>query len=122
MAPAVVETVTEQILVAPAELNADGTVRRPAIYRTETRQAIIRERTEIRFETPCADVLTPEFVATLQRALAARGLYRGTVNGRMDAQTREAIRKYQAPQGLASGKLSLAAARSLGLIAVQRPE
>ena len=118
--PAVVETVTEQILLQPAEIRADGSVTQPAIYKTETRQAIVQERVETWFETPCDDALTVEFIATLQRALEARGFYRGPVTGVMDARTRAAIRRYQAPQGLNSGILSLAAARKLGLISVER--
>ena len=118
--PAVVETVTEQVLATPAELNPDGSVARPAAYRTETRQQILRERQESWFETVCADALTGEFVASLQRALAVRGAYRGTVTGLVDTATREAVLEYQRSTGLESGSLSLEAARSLGLVAVQR--
>lgn len=120
--PAVIETVTEQRLVAPAELDAEGRVTRPAVYRTDTAQRIVRERAEIRFETPCPDVLTADFVASLQRALAARGLYRGPVTGRLDAATRAAVRAFQTGREAPSGVLSLAAARRLGLVAVDAPE
>lgn len=117
--PAVIETVTHQVMLQPAEVLADGTVTRPAIYKTETRQEIVRERKETWFETPCPPLLTPDFVASLQRALSVRKLYRGPVTGRVDARTRAAIRRYQKPQGLDSGILSLAAARKLGLVAVE---
>lgn len=120
--PAVVETVTEQIIVAPEEVNAAGEVIRPAVYRTETRQQIVKAREDIAFEVPCAGQMTPEFIASLQRALQARGLYQGPVSGRMDARTRSAIRLYQKPLGLDSGMLSLSAARSLGLVALEREE
>lgn len=118
VSPAVIETVTHQVMMQPAQVQADGTVIQPAIYKTETRQAIVEERRETWFETPCPDVLTDEFVSSLQRALAARGHYRGTVTGEMDARTRAAVRRYQEPQGLDSGILSLAAARRLGLVAI----
>lgn len=117
--PAVIETVTDQIVVQPARLAEDGSVIAPAIYRTETRQQIVEERRTTWFETPCADRQTPEFVASLQRALRARGLYRGAVDGRMDGSTRAALRRYQAPRGLDSGILSLRTARELGLVAVE---
>ncbi len=120
--PAVIETVTEQILLQPAEVLDDGTVVAPAVYKTETRQAIVKERRVTWFETPCAADLTPEFVSTLQRALTARGHYRGPITGEMDARTRAAVRRYQAPEGLDSGILSLAAARQLGIVAVERAE
>lgn len=122
VSPAVVETVTEQILVQPAEIASDGSTSQPAIYKTETRQAIIEERKDTWFETPCAKVQTPEFVASLQRALSARGVYRGAITGQMDTRTRAAIRRFQAPQGLNSGILSMTAARKMGLVAVKRPE
>ncbi|WP_050931625.1 peptidoglycan-binding domain-containing protein [Aestuariivita boseongensis] len=113
--PAVIETVTEQVLLQPAQVSTDGTVITPAIYKTETQQRIVKERKETWFETPCAAEMTPEFIASVQRALTVRKLYSGPVTGEMDARTRAAIRRFQSPQGLDSGILSLAAARQLGL-------
>lgn len=118
--PAIYETVTERILLQPAEVGDDGLVRRPPVYKTETRQGVVRERQEIWFETPCQAQLTPMFVSSVQRALEARGHYRGPITGMMDMRTRRAIRAYQAPQGLNSAILSLAAARRLGLVAIER--
>ena len=120
--PAIVETVTEQIILQPAEIGSDGTILRPAVYKTETRQAIVREREERWFQTPCPDVQTQEFVASLQRALLARGLYRGTITGVPDKRTRNAIRRYQKPLGLDSEVLSLSSARALGLVALERED
>ncbi|WP_088623709.1 peptidoglycan-binding domain-containing protein [Oceanicola sp. 22II-s10i] len=119
--PAVIETVTEQILVEAPQINDDGTVVKPASYRTETRQQIVKERHEIWFRTPCEPEMTPIFIASLQRALEARGLYSGPITGEMDAPTRRAVRAYQRPEGLDSGVLSLAAARRLGLAVVEVP-
>ncbi len=121
VSPAIVETVTEQILLQPAEVLADGTVVAQAIYKTETRQAIVKQRIETWFETPCEQALTLEFVSSLQRALQVRGHYRGTITGDMDARTRAAIRRFQKPQGLDSSILSLEAGRILGLVAVAKP-
>lgn len=115
--PAVIETVTEQVMLQPAQIGSDGTVLYPAVYKTETRQAIVQERRELWFETPCGAELTPEFVASLQRALKVRGVYRGAITGEMNARTRRAIRAFQKPQGLDSAILSTAAARQLGLVA-----
>ncbi len=119
--PAVIETVTEQVIVQPPGLDSDGEVGGPAVFRTETSQRIIEARNDLWFETPCEAETNPDFIATLQRALAVRGHYRGPTNGVMDTRTRRAIREYQRPQGLNSGALSLAAARLLGL-AVWDPE
>ena len=117
--PAVIETVTEQILLQPAEVSSDGTQTQPAAYKTETHQRIVKERQEVWFETPCDDLRNPEFVATRQRALTARRLFRGAITGQMDRKTRRAIRKFQAPQGLDSSILSLAAARQLGIVEIE---
>ena len=70
--PAVVETVTEQILVTPARTNPDGSIATLPVYRTERRQQILTPRTDRWFEIPCPPAFTVEFVSTLQRALQAR--------------------------------------------------
>ena len=116
--PAVVETVTENILLHPAELGSDGQIRRPPVYKTETRQTVVQPRRENWFEVPCADQLTPDFIASLQRALAARGHYNGPPTGTIDLRTRQAIHRFQRSEGFDNPTLTVAAARKLGLIAV----
>lgn len=118
--PAVIETVTEQVLVSPAAYNADGTLYRAAEYRTEVRQVIVEERRERWFQTPCPAEMTPDFLASVQRALAARGAYTGPITGRMDRATKSAIRAWQKARGTDSAALSLDTARELGLVAVAR--
>lgn len=114
--PAVIETVTEQVMIQPPRIAADGRVLEPAVFVTETQQRIVEERRELWFEVPCEiQRADPDFIASLQRALAARGLYQGPVTGEMNRRTERAIRDFQAPQGLDSAILSLAAARQLGL-------
>jgi len=113
--PAVIETVTEHVVVTPAERDEAGRVIRPGSFRTHTRQRIVEDRRAIWFETPCAAQDDPAFIASVQRALRARGVYQGPISGVMDRRTRTAIRRFQDPQGLDSGVLSLAAARLLGL-------
>lgn len=120
--PAVIQTVTDHVLVPPADAPTDGTAAAPDVYETRTRQDIVQERDVTWFETPCRADQTPDFIASLQRALGARGLYRGAISGQMDARTHAAIRRFQMPDGLDSGILSLAAARKLGLVAVEIPE
>ena len=120
--PAVIETVTEQVIATPAVLADDGTVQTPASYRTETHQRIVEERREIWVETPCDEVQTIEFTASLQRALKARGFYTGPITAIPDAPTRRATRAYQATQGLDSAILSVDSARALGILAVEREE
>ena len=114
--PAVIETEMRQDIVAPARTAEDGTPV-PATFRSVTQQRIVQDRREVWFRTPCEADMTVAFIATLQRALKARGLYGTPVTGIMDDATRLAIRRFQAPQGLDSTVLSLAAARDLGLTA-----
>lgn len=120
VSPAVVERVSTQVLVKPAKINPDGTVGRLPVYRTEEKQVIVTPRRDNWFETPCPDVLTPEFIASLQRALTARGVYGGAINGVLDGPTRRAVEMFQQTDGPQSGVLTLAAARELGLIAIPR--
>lgn len=119
--PARLETVTEQRQEAPARLNPDGSVRTPARFRTVTSTRILRPRTEDWFETPCAlRAGDAAFIAQVQRALAARDLFAGEVNGLYDGPTRVAVRRFQTPRGLESGTLSMASAKALGLVALGR--
>lgn len=122
VSPAVIETVTEQVQLQPAKVNPDGSIAKPPVYKTDTRQEIVRARIDNWFETPCPDVLTPEFNKSLQRALQARSFYRGPITGEMDGATRAAVRRYQKQRGPDSGVLALETARELGLVAVPRPE
>lgn len=115
--PAVVETVTEQVLVQP-ELRdpTTGKVTRPAAYRTTSHAKIVQGAEKMWFAAPCPAVMTPELIASLQRALAARGLYRGAVSGTLDDATNKAIHAYQRPRGLFSATLSTRAAQEMGLL------
>lgn len=110
--PAVIETVTARVSASGAAAGAasGGDL-------SQSRHRIVTPRQSLWFRAPCPDALTPEILAALQRALAARGLYGGPVTGRLDAATRSALRAYQRPRGLNSARLSLGAARQLGLVA-----
>lgn len=115
--PALIETVTEQILVQPASAATDAGPETAAIYRTETRQRIVNEREVTWFEAPCPDDMSSEAIATLQRALAVRDFYDGPVTGQIDAATSAAVGRYQASTGLQSRVLALSTARALGVLA-----
>ena len=83
-------------------------------------QKVVRERKNNWLKTTCAADTDDKFVASVQRALKARGLYSGRITGLMDQKTRRSVRKFQQKLGLDSGTLSLMAARKLGLVAVER--
>ena len=120
--PAVIETITEQILVTPAETNPDGSIATLPKYRSETRQEIVTPRTDRWFEIPCPPAFTVEFVSTLQRALQVRGLYNGPITGNLDRDTRAAVLAVQSAEGLHSDVLSIDTARALGIVAIPRTQ
>ena len=115
--PAVYETETEQSLITAEVRDGAGQIISPATYRSIARLREVSPRRDIWFQAPCPADMTPDFLATLQRALKARGYYVLPLTGVMDQATREALRRYQADHGLDSPLLSLAAARELGLAA-----
>lgn len=58
----------------------------------------------------------PERISEIQQALAKDGSFAGTPNGKWDASTVEAMRKFQAAHGLnPSGKLDAPTLQKLGL-------
>jgi len=118
--PATVETATRQIEATPPIYDAAGQITQAATYRTEVRQNIVQSRRQIWFETPCFADMTPDFIASLQRALIARELLTGAPTGMLDSPTRAAIRAFQADTGPNSGELSMQNARRLGLVTVPR--
>jgi peptidoglycan hydrolase-like protein with peptidoglycan-binding domain len=59
---------------------------------------------------------TPQRISEIQQALAKNGAYTGAPNGKWDASTIEAMKKYQGTHGLnPSGKLDAKTLQQLGL-------
>lgn len=94
----------------------------PVAYRSVIRQEVAPGRATAAFETLCPPAYTSDFVASLQRALLARGLYGGEVDGALGPALDRAIRDFQADTGPDSPLLSLDAARRLGLVPVSREQ
>ena len=115
--PAVIETVTEHAQIRPEQRDAAGNIMTQAEFETTTAQRLVQDRKTVWCAAPCPGQRTVSFIASLQRALKARGLYIGAVTGVFDTATGEALRQFQAERGLDSAVLSLAAARALGLAA-----
>lgn len=113
--PAVIETVTEHLLIRKELRDSAGNITRPAEFETKTAQHLVQDREVVWFTAPCAPEMTVDFIASLQRALKARGRYFNAVTGIYDNATGEAVRKLQAERGLDSPVLALATAVSLGL-------
>lgn len=117
VAPAVIETVTEQIVLSEEIRDAAGNITTPASYRTNTHQRMVQDSREVWFRVPCPEVQNVTFIASLQRALKARALYLDAVTGELNPATADAIRRFQQDRGLDSATLSLVAAQELGLLA-----
>jgi peptidoglycan hydrolase-like protein with peptidoglycan-binding domain len=59
---------------------------------------------------------TPQRISEIQQALAKNGAYAGTPNGKWDASTVDAMKKFQGAHGLTpSGKLDARTLQQLGL-------
>lgn len=120
-APAVIETVTEQVLVQAEKRAIDpqtgqSVIISPAIYRTETVQKIISDRKESQIQIVCPIDQSFDFVQTLQRALSVRGHYFGAITGQMDQRTKRAVRKVQKSYGVNIADVTVELAQGYGLI------
>ncbi|WP_099826503.1 peptidoglycan-binding domain-containing protein [Oceaniglobus indicus] len=120
--PAVIETRTEQVQVTQPVLAEDGAVITPATYNTVTDTRIVKDRQDVIVQTVCPGEMSPQFIASLQRALHVRGFYAGAITAELDRPTRAAVRKFQGAEGLPTTALSLAAAKRLGLAVYSREE
>ncbi|MFK7880126.1 peptidoglycan-binding domain-containing protein [Roseobacter sp.] len=118
--PAVIETISERVLISPVEVGADGVIRTPAQYKTRKSPQIVQPRQENWYQIVCRDDMTTDFTASLQRALTARGFYVAAITGKLDRTTRDAIAAFQSSQDLPGSVLTIAAAKQLGLVAVVR--
>lgn len=120
-APAVIETVTEQVLVQEETRGIDpqtgqSVITSPAIYSTKTTQKIISGRQEAKIEIVCPQDQNLDFIQTLQRALNARGFYHGAINGIMDERTKRAVRTVQKSYGVNISDVTIELAENYGLI------
>jgi Putative peptidoglycan binding domain len=135
--PAQTQTIQRRVLVAPAtvrEIDVPGTYQNvtietlvsPASERRslapEQRGTVNRQviETAERYEwVPVVCENTPSgtvSVTAAQRALAAKGLYRGPIDGIVGSRTTQALREFQRQNRLpGNGSLTLETARRLGL-------
>lgn len=114
------QIIVERVVSAPETTDENGNVLTAAVYRDEEREILVPVGEPERFEVICPQNLSQSFVATVQRALLARGYYVGSVNGLMDQQTRNAILSYQKDQGLRSPNLGVETAIGLGLVSAEQ--
>lgn len=107
--PAEYKTVTKRVIDTPA---VTRTVPVPAVYRSETVRTPGTPGETKWVEVLCDVNATPDIIRSLQRALKARDMYDGPIDGIVGPLTRDAIKTYQ--DGT-SEVLSMESARELGL-------
>ncbi|MHB8540010.1 MAG: peptidoglycan-binding domain-containing protein [Candidatus Acidiferrales bacterium] len=94
---------------------------RNASYKTPTRKSRkryrrVRYRRRYRHHVTLPRAPAPERTEQIQSALERGGYYSGNPNGRWDGGTQEALRRFQAANGLpATGKLDALSLQKLGL-------
>ena len=104
----------------PEKRNTAGQLVSPAQYETTRTQTITKPRSVTKIEAVCPEDLTPEFIASLQRAFQARGLFFSTITGSMDTPTRRAILNFQIVRGVESATVMKATAQELGLVVIDQ--
>lgn len=114
-----VEFIEVTEVIDPPITSSDGVEVVSGTYRTFTKPVEVDGANGQWFAKVCEEALTEEFVTALQRALLVRGVFPGTIDGTLGPSTLEGIRLFQQSRGLDSDVLSLAAARQLGLIAIE---
>lgn len=120
--PAIAQQVeTSRALITPAQIDLVQSEARKcwARYGTNGGQPRNGVITETAFRVPCPEQMTPELIATLQRALQARGQYDGPITGRADPKTRAALQAFQRASGFDSPILTLDTAQRLGLLPIE---
>ena len=114
--PAEISTQVKTRLVQPEKRNTAGQLVLPAQYETIRTQTITKPRSVTKIDAVCPEDLTLEFIASLQRAFQARGLFFSTITGAMDTPTRRAILNFQTARGVESATVMKATAQELGLV------
>lgn len=114
------EIVNQLVEVVPAQIDQNGVVTSPAVFRNVTRPQAVQVAEGAKFEAVCPQRYTADFVATLQRALIVRRAYDGPVTGVYDPATIAAVTQFQRKMGIDSPMLAVIVARDLGIIVVSQ--
>ena len=114
-----VEATRARIETVSLHVTAEGERQCWARYSTNSGQARSGVIEEVAFRVPCPENLTQDFIASLQRALTARGYYSGPITGKADPNTRAAVQEFQRSNGFNSPILTLETARRLGLAPIE---
>lgn len=118
--PAEISTRVETRMIRTEKRDARGQLISPTQYETTRTQTITKPRSVTKIDAVCPEDLTPEFIASLQRAFQARGLFSAPVTGSLDVPTRRAISNFQTVRGIQSATLTIVTAQELGLVVIDQ--
>jgi hypothetical protein len=110
--PEVYKTIKVTTVVKPAEVKR-ATI--PAEYRTITKREMVSPSKVEWKRVVCQSSITSSTIRQLQTALKKEGFYKGPIDGIVGSQTRAAVKAYQKSKGLATGGITHAVIKSLGL-------
>jgi hypothetical protein len=111
--PAEYKTITVKKVATPPQENV---IDIPAVYDTVVQQEKITDAEMQWRPILCETNTTADIVLRLQRALDEAGYNPGSVDGVMGAATMSALSRYQNDNGMASGQLTMAALKKLGVL------
>ncbi len=110
--PAVYEKRKVRAEVSPARTE---TYTVPAVYRDVEKTRLVGKADVVWREVICNRNARPQTVMAIQKALTAKGYYRGKIDGDLGPGTVAAMQRFQAAQGLPQGQISIEAVQMLGV-------
>ena len=110
--PEVYTTIRVATVVKPAEVKRTAI---PEAYRTITKTEMVAPSKVEWKRVICQSSITSSTIRALQTALKNEGHYHGPIDGIVGAQTRAAVKAYQKKKGLATGGITHAVIKSLGV-------
>ncbi len=110
--PAEYKTIKVTTIVKPAEVKRTAI---PESYRTITKREMITPSKVEWKRVVCQSSITSSTIRALQTALKNEGHYHGPIDGIVGSQTRAAVKEYQIKKGLATGGITHAVIKALGV-------
>jgi hypothetical protein len=110
--PAVYSTVKVTTVVKPAEVKRTAI---PEAYKTITKREMVTPSKVEWKRVVCQSRITSSTIRALQTALKNQGYNPGPIDGIVGSQTRAAVKSYQQAKGLATGGITHAVIKSLGV-------
>jgi hypothetical protein len=110
--PAQYKTIKVTTIVKPAEVKRTAI---PEAYRTVTKREMVSPSKVEWKRVVCQSSINSSTIRALQTALKNEGHYNGPIDGIVGSQTRAAVKAYQTKKGLATGGITHAVIKSLGI-------